>query len=105
MMSAFAPSSFAGVASSLLIWLLSGGTLALHHPFDATCLSKQINDDCCDTLVAPAPLALRLAEIDVPLAPADAAQCDGSLARAGTGRTESALDHPASDADRRLSVR
>jgi acyl-CoA synthetase (AMP-forming)/AMP-acid ligase II len=66
MMSAFAPSSFAGVTSSLLVWLLSGGTLALHHPFDGDLLEQQINDDSCDTLIAPAPLALRLAEIDVP---------------------------------------
>ena len=66
MMSAFAPSSFAGLTSSLLIWLLSGGTLALHHPFDGDVLEQQINDDGCDTLVAPAPLALRLAEIDMP---------------------------------------
>jgi hypothetical protein len=65
-MSAFAPSSFAGLISSLLIWLLSGGTLALHHPFDAEALEQQINDDRCDTLIAPAPLALRLAEIDMP---------------------------------------
>jgi AMP-binding enzyme len=65
-MSAFAPSSFAGITSSLLIWLLSGGTLALHHPFDAEVLEQQINDDGCDTLVAPAPLALRLGEIDMP---------------------------------------
>jgi AMP-binding enzyme len=66
MMSAFAPSSFAGLTSSLLVWLLSGGTLALHHPFDGEALEQQINDDHCDTLVAPAPLALRLAEIDMP---------------------------------------
>ena len=33
-LSAFAPSSFAGLASSLVAWLLAGGTLALHHPFD-----------------------------------------------------------------------
>src|SRR5262249_56078600 len=33
LMSAFAPSSFAGLASSLAIWLLSGGSLLLHHPF------------------------------------------------------------------------
>ena len=33
-LSAFAPSSFAGIASSLAIWLLTGGTLVLHHPFD-----------------------------------------------------------------------
>jgi AMP-binding enzyme len=65
-MSAFAPSSFAGLTSSLLIWLLSGGSLALHHPFDADLLEQQINDDCCDTLIAPAPLALRLGELDLP---------------------------------------
>jgi hypothetical protein len=66
MMSAFAPSSFAGLTSSLLVWLLSGGTLALHHPFDGDVLEHQINDISCDTLVAPAPLAMRLAEIDMP---------------------------------------
>jgi hypothetical protein len=66
LMSAFAPSSFAGLTSSLLVWLLSGGTLALHHPFDGDVLEQQINEDRCDTLIAPAPLALRLAEIDMP---------------------------------------
>ena len=66
MMSAFAPSSFAGLTSSLLVWLLSGGTLALHHPFDGEVLDQQINDDGCDTLVAPAQLALRLAETGLP---------------------------------------
>jgi hypothetical protein len=61
-LSAFAPSSFAGIASSLVIWLLSGGALILHHPFDADVLEQQINEQACDVLVAPAPLALRLAE-------------------------------------------
>ncbi len=65
-MSAIAPSSFAGVTSSLLIWLLSGGTLALHHPFDSDVLERQINEQSCDTLIAPAQLALRLAEMDLP---------------------------------------
>jgi hypothetical protein len=65
-MSAFVPSSFAGLASSLLIWLLSGGTLALHHPFDGDVLEQQLNDEGCDTLIAPAPLALRLGEMDLP---------------------------------------
>src|ERR1700682_5791795 len=46
--------------------LLAGGPLARHHPFDGDLLEQQINDDACDTLIAPAPLALRLAEIDVP---------------------------------------
>jgi len=64
-MSAFAPSSFAGLTSSLVVWLLSGGTLALHHPFDGDALEQQINEHSCDTLIAPAQLALRLAEIDM----------------------------------------
>jgi AMP-binding enzyme len=64
-MSAFAPSSFAGLTSSLVIWLLSGGALALHHPFDAEVLEQQINAQACETLVAPAQLALRLTEIDI----------------------------------------
>jgi hypothetical protein len=61
-LSAFAPSSFAGLTSSLMAWLLSGGALILHHPFDADVLEQQVNEQACDVLVAPAPLALRLAE-------------------------------------------
>ena len=64
-MSAFAPMSFAGLASSLAVWLLSGGTLVLHHPFDEEVLETQINEYACDTLIAPAPLALRLDELDL----------------------------------------
>jgi len=62
MLSAFSPSSFAGITSSLVLWLLSGGTLALHHPFDGDVLERQIGEQACDVLIAPAPLALRLAE-------------------------------------------
>ena len=65
-MSAFAPTSFAGLCSSLVVWLLTGGTLALHHPFDSDVLEQQINEQSCDTLIAPAQLALRLGEIDLP---------------------------------------
>jgi hypothetical protein len=64
-MSAFALSSFAGLASSMVIWLLSGGTLVLHHPFDGDALEEQIGELACDTLIAPAPLALRLDELDL----------------------------------------
>jgi AMP-binding enzyme len=64
-MSAFAPMSFAGLTSSLAMWLLTGGTLVLHHPFDEQVLEDQINDHACDTLVAPAPLGLRLGELDL----------------------------------------
>ncbi|ABE39853.1 putative acid-CoA ligase [Rhodopseudomonas palustris BisB5] len=62
LLSAQTLSSFAGLASSMVTWLLSGGTLALHHPFDEAVLEAQIRDLGCDTLVAPAPLALRLGE-------------------------------------------
>jgi hypothetical protein len=61
-LSAFTPSSFAGLTSSLVIWLLSGGALVLHHPFDADVLEQQVGEQACDVLVAPAPLALRLSE-------------------------------------------
>jgi acyl-coenzyme A synthetase/AMP-(fatty) acid ligase len=59
-MSAFAPMSFAGLCSSLVTWLLSSGTLVLHHPFDEDVLDTQINELACDTLIVPAQLALRL---------------------------------------------
>src|SRR3954465_2847371 len=56
MLSAVAPSSFASMASALVPWLLSGGTLVLHHPFDGDLLERQVNDQACTVLVAPAPL-------------------------------------------------
>src|SRR4029079_17338568 len=59
LMSAFTPMSFAGLASSLVLWLVCGGTLALHHPFEGEVLEQQINEQECDVLVAPAQLALR----------------------------------------------
>ena len=65
LMSAFGAASFAGLTSSLAVWLLSGATLALHHPFDGEVLEQQINEQSCDTLIAPAPLVLRLAEGDL----------------------------------------
>ncbi len=65
MMSAFVPSSFAGLTSSLVTWLLSGGSLALHHPFDSDTLEQQINELGCNALIAPAQLALRLDEGDL----------------------------------------
>lgn len=63
--SAFSPSSFAGLASSLVLWLLTGGTLALHHPFDCESLQQQISDCQANTLIAPAQVALRLGEMDI----------------------------------------
>jgi acyl-CoA synthetase (AMP-forming)/AMP-acid ligase II len=62
LMSTILPSSFGGLASSIITWLLSGGTLSLHHPFDPQALQTQISDEACDTLIAPAPAVQRLAE-------------------------------------------
>ena len=62
-LSSFSPMSFAGLTASLMVWLLAGGTLALHHPFDEEVLEQQINEMSCDTLIAPAQLALRLDEL------------------------------------------
>lgn len=55
-------SSFSGLALSIMPWLLTGGTLVLHHPFDATTFAEQCRDEHCDTVVLPGPLVPRLAD-------------------------------------------
>jgi len=62
LLSAMAPASFAGFASSIVMWLLNGGSLALHHPADIPVLEQQIGAETCDALIVPGLLALRLAE-------------------------------------------
>ena len=52
--------SFAGLALTLIPWLLTGGTLSLHHGFDAQAFASQCRDDGCETAVVPAPLVRRL---------------------------------------------
>jgi len=54
--------SFAGLASALVPWLMAGGTLALHHPFDGDTFAAQRNAMICDTIILPGPLAVPLAE-------------------------------------------
>ena len=61
-LSTLAPSSFAGLSLTLLPWLLTGGTLSLHHPFDVETLARQKRDDRCPTLILPGPVAFQLAE-------------------------------------------
>ena len=61
-LSAIAPASFAGICLTLVPWLLTGGTLVLHHPFDAEIFARQRRDDRCRTLILPAAVAFRLAE-------------------------------------------
>jgi hypothetical protein len=52
-LSTLPPASFAGCSSALVPWLLSGGKLVLHHPFDPETLRAQIEQEGCDTLVVP----------------------------------------------------
>jgi hypothetical protein len=62
MISALSPSSFAGISLTITPWLLSGGTLMLHHPFDRDVLARQRRDRQCDVMMLPGPLLFRLAE-------------------------------------------
>jgi hypothetical protein len=61
-LSAIAPASFAGLSVTFTPWLLSAGTLVLHHPFDAELLVQQRRDHGCTAVILPAAVALRLAE-------------------------------------------
>jgi AMP-binding enzyme len=63
-LSALAPSSFAGISLTLLPWLLIGGALVLHHPFDPGTLAVQRWDHGCSALVLPAAVAFSLAETE-----------------------------------------
>ncbi len=55
-------SSFAGLASVLVPWLLAGGTLALHHPFDPATFAVQRKLIAADTVILPGPLAAQFAQ-------------------------------------------
>jgi len=54
--------SFSGLALTVLPWLLTGGTLSLHHAFDPEAFAAQCRDDRCDTVVVPGPLVPRLVQ-------------------------------------------
>ncbi len=45
LLSAVPPASFAGLCLTLMPWLLAGGTLVLHHPFDAEVFALQRRND------------------------------------------------------------
>jgi AMP-binding enzyme len=64
-LSTIAPSSFAGLCLTLLPWLLSGGTLLLHHPFNSNILGRQWRDDRFAVLILPGPVAFGLADAGV----------------------------------------
>ncbi len=58
---ALTTSSFAGIATTIVPWLMSGGMLALHQPFDPATFATQCTDECT-VAVLPGPLVARLAE-------------------------------------------
>lgn len=60
MLSTLALSSFAGIGLTVLPWLLGGGTLVLHQPFDTATLDTHIRDAQEAMIVMPGAVALRL---------------------------------------------
>lgn len=54
-LSAILPGSFAGIAVTLVPWLLGGGTLSLHHGFDPDTFAAQSSDQEGGTIVLPGP--------------------------------------------------
>jgi hypothetical protein len=62
LLSTLTMSSFAGLAVGVVPWLLVGGTLALHHPFDPDAFLVQRQSSQCDTLIVPGPLVAQLAD-------------------------------------------
>jgi acyl-CoA synthetase (AMP-forming)/AMP-acid ligase II len=57
-----ANSSFAGLTVSTMPWLLTGGTLSLHQPFDPEVFVEQCRHDGCDTVAVPGALVSRMAQ-------------------------------------------
>jgi len=62
MLGALALASFAGIASTVVPWLLTGGTLVLHHPFAPAVFAAQCADERCAVAVLPGAMAMRLAD-------------------------------------------
>jgi hypothetical protein len=62
LLSTLTMASFAGLAVAVVPWLVLGGTLALHQPFDHEVFLAQIDTMSFDTVIVPGPLATQLAE-------------------------------------------
>jgi len=62
LLGALAGASFASLASTVLPWLLTGGTLVLHHPFAPAVFANQRADESCTVAVLPGPMVMRLAD-------------------------------------------
>jgi len=62
MLGALATSSFAGLGSLIIPWLITGGRLALHQPFSPEAFLAQLNDEHCETAVVPAAILAPMQE-------------------------------------------
>lgn len=59
------PSSFAVLGTTMVPWLLTGGMLALHAPFDAEAFALLDRTAEADLVVVPGPVAEALAEVGI----------------------------------------
>ena len=64
-LSSLMPTSFCGFTLGLMPWLLNGGTLVLHHPFDPGVLAEQLASHHCALAILPGSLIPRLSEAGV----------------------------------------
>jgi hypothetical protein len=62
-LSAIPPASFAGIALTVLPWLIGGGCLHLHHGFEPETFAAQCQTQDCGTVVLPGPALGSLAEV------------------------------------------
>jgi acyl-CoA synthetase (AMP-forming)/AMP-acid ligase II len=65
LLGAFALSSFAGLAGIVVPWLLTGGTLSLHHGFDADAFAAQCRSDQPNAVALPGMLASQINDADL----------------------------------------
>ncbi len=63
-LSAIPLGSFAGIALTVMPWLLGGGTLHLHHAFDPDTFAAQCRSQLSGTVVLPGPALAALREAD-----------------------------------------
>ena len=104
-LSTIPPSSFGGIAMTLLPWLVVGGTLALHHPFDCATFAAQCRDLHCDAVVVPGPLVAPLAAAGYLSARTGSQERDRGLARARAVAAHPRLAGRRACVDRRAAVR
>ena len=62
LLSTIPPSTFGGLCATLTPWLLSGGSLHLHHGFDAEAFFDQCADIAGGAVIVPGPVLTPLAE-------------------------------------------